>query len=92
MYSNGVRFIHKMGYLWATKTILIKKLENASNIILNDKTEKYFILFQLYKIYTEIQGYNWNIIRDFFCWWDIENVYIYIYRCIIFYIFQHKFI
>ena len=36
--------------------LLMKKLKNDCNIILSDKTGKYFIrLFQLYKIYTEIR-------------------------------------
>lgn len=34
----------------------MKKLKNDSNIILSDKTGKYFIsLLQLHKIYTEVR-------------------------------------
>lgn len=50
------RIIHKIGYFLVIKTILIKELENAYNIVLRDKREIFYIVL--------VTSILWNLYRN----------------------------
>lgn len=50
------RIIHKIGYFLVIKTIRIKELENAYNIVLRDKREIFYIVL--------VTSILWNLYRN----------------------------